>query len=442
MPVSPEVHPPQASLRRDVVAGFTSFLAVVYIAFLNPLILSNEGKGVPLEGATLATVLLCGLMTLLMGVYARLPLVVAPGMGVNGFFAVTLLQQKQMPWPVALGLVFWSGVLFLLVAATPLRRWALAAVPRSIKTGLSVGLGLFLVGMGLKQGQWIGPGDGMLTTWLPFSKTAGCVAVGLLVTWVLLQRRVSWYFLGGMLATALVGVACGVVHAPGKVVAWPRWSETILRLDIWGALRWAWLPAVVGLFFTDWIDSFSTLMSIDQAAPSLRLQQQPRAFHRAMVVSGISTLAAGLLGTSSGTVYLESLSGIEAGGRTGRSAVIAALCFVPLLFCGPALAAFPLFVTSPALIVLGGLMVRSCRELEWDVVTEAAPAFLTLVIVPWTGSVTQGIAWGGVAFLCLQVLSGKARQIPKGQVVFGILCGVLLLLEHNAFHPVLRWLGS
>lgn len=426
--------------QREVVAGITTFFAMVYIAFLNPSILYANGAGVPFRGAFVATVLLCSVMTMLMGWYARLPVAVAPGMGVNGFFVVTLLGQKHISWPVALGLVFWSGLLFLLVSLTPLRKTIMEAIPAPIKVAVTVGLGLFLALVGFQQGQIIAPaGDASaLSTWLPLSKMSICVWVGLLLTMGLLHRKSIWAFLIGMVTTVLLGAVLGLVKMPSVWVAWPDFRGAFFKLDVWGALKLSFVPTLLALFFTDLMDSFSSLIAIKQTAPFLDTPTQPFRLKQGLVVSGWSTLVAGLLGTSSGTVYLESLAGIESGGRTGWTAMVTGLCFLPLLFFSPMAEFFPVFVAAPLLIAVGFLMVRSIQDMRISSMLDGVPAFLTAVLIPYTGSVTQGILWGGVSFGLFYILGGKAKELSVKNYVFSGCCGVLLLIEHNVFSSVLR----
>ena len=416
------------SIRTEVVAGLTTFLATAYIVVVNPAILS-DGTGMPFDGVLAATVLLAASMTMLMGVYARLPFAVAPGMGLNAFFAYTLVVGQQVPWPTALGMVFWAGVLFLAISATPLRERVATAIPPSLRTAMAGGIGLLLTVIGLK-GAGIIVADpvtmvkaGALTPQVLLTALGLVIAVGLMV------RGKAIAFLTSITSITLLAWALGLVSLPASWVSRPDFTAVTLQLDLWGALAPALWPSIVAVLFTDLFDSLSTFIGVAEATGYTDEEGRPIRLREGLIVDAWATLGAGLLGSSSGTAYVESAAGINAGGRTGLTAVVAGLCFLPCLFLAPLAAAVPAFATAPVLIVVGVLMFRTCRTLPFERLEEIVPAFLTLVLIPLTLSITQGLLWGLVAYVVAFAIAGRVRDLTPWNWGLGLLASGLLYLH-------------
>lgn len=418
------------ALRSDVIGGLTTFLAVSYIVVVNPSILASEGTGMPFSGVMTATVVLSCLSTMLMGAYARLPFAVAPGMGVNAFFTFTLVLGQQIPWPVALGIVFWAGVLFLGLSVLPVREAIVAAIPDHLQTAISAGIGLFLTFLGLR-GAGLVVGDAVtLVRPGALGVEALLSLAGLAIMAVLSLRRNPLSYIAGIGAVTTAGWALGLVKAPTGFVAAPDFSSVFLQLDIWGALQWSLAPAIFAFLFTDLFDSLSTLIGVGQATGLVDENGRPRNIRQGLVVDAVATLGAGLVGTSSGTAFIESAAGIEAGGRTGRSAVVTALCFVPCLFLSPLVSAVPGYATAPVLILVGAMMFRSVTRLDFGRLEHALPAYLTVVLIPLTFSITQGILWGLLAHVVLHVLTGRGRELPAMVYALAVASLGLLVVEH------------
>lgn len=422
---------PRASLRNDVVGGITTFLAVSYIVVVNPSILATTGTGMSFNGVMTATVLVSCVATLLMGVYARLPFAVAPGMGVNAFFTFTLVLGQHIPWPVALGIVFWAGVLFLALSLTSVRESIVHAIPSHLQTAMSAGIGVFLTFLGLRAAGLVSADAVTLVRPGVIGVESMLSLVGLAIMAVLTLRKNPLAYVTGIAVVTAAGWALGKVHVPPAIVARPDFSSVFLQLDILGALRWALAPAIFAFLFTDLFDSLSTLIGVSQATGLTDPEGRPRHLKEGLVVDALATLGAGLAGTSSGTAFIESAAGIEAGGRTGRSAVVTALCFLPCLFLSPLAGSVPPYATAPVLILVGALMFRSVRRLSFDRFEDLFPAYLTVVLIPLTFSITQGILWGLLAHVFLYVLVGRARELPR--MMYAIACGGLGLLavEHG-----------
>jgi AGZA family xanthine/uracil permease-like MFS transporter len=400
-----------------------------YIVIVNPAILASPGSGMPFSGVLTATVMVAFLSTLLMGLYARLPFALAPGMGLNAFFTFTLILGRNIPWPIALGMVFWSGVLFLIASATPLREAVVRAIPKNLRIAAAAGIGLFLTFIGLKNAGFIVADPVTFVRAGNFSRDQAVAIVGLLVAAWLLRRRSPFAFLGGIASATGVCAVLGGVTLPPHIVQAPDFTSVLFKLDIWGALRLAWLPAMVTLLFTDLFDSLSTFVGISQASGLTDTKGEPKNLRRALIVDACSTLFSGLLGSSPGTAYVESSAGIEAGGRTGRTAVVCALCFLPCLFLAPLAGMVPAAASAPVLILVGTFMFRQVSGLKLEHLEDLVPAFLTMVLMPLTFSITQGILWGFLAHTGLYLLAGRRKELPGSMVGLAVLAAVLLALD-------------
>jgi len=415
--------------RTEFIAGVTTFFTMAYIVVVNPSILSTEGTGIPFSGALTATVLVCFVMTLLMGVYARLPFAVAPGMGLNAFFAFTIIIGKRVPWPTALGIIFWAGALFLLVSLTPVRAAIARATPRHLRTATAAGIGVFLTFIGLKNAGVVAADPVTFVKLGRLDYPALLMLVGLAVTVLLLKRKSPFAFLAGIFLVTLVAWVWGKVPTPRSFFSAPDFRSVFLKLDVLGALKLSLLPAIVAVLFTDLFDSISTFIGVSQAAGMLDEDGHPRRLREGLIVDAWATLGAGLAGTSSGTAYIESIAGINVGGRTGLTAVFTALCFLPCLFVAPLAAVVPPYATSAVLILVGVFMFSSISAVDFSRIEDALPVFLTLILIPLTFSITQGILWGFISHAGLYIISGRAREVGAVMYALALVSVGLLMLE-------------
>jgi adenine/guanine/hypoxanthine permease len=410
--------------RREVVAGLTTFFTMSYIVVVNPAILSS-GAGMPFSAVLTATVLLSFLTTLLMGLYADLPFAVAPGMGLNAFFAYTIVAGRGVPWDQALGIVFWAGVLFTALSLTPLRAKLASGIPANLRTASAAGIGLFLTFIGLKNAGLVAADPVTFVRLGEIGKPAVLSLLGLLLIARLLSRKNPFAFLAGMAAVTAAGAYFGLVSRPQSWTAAPDF-RLAFSLSPLQALRPALWPAIMSILFTDLFDSISTFVGVSQACGLLDERGEPRNLRKGLLVDGVATLGAGLLGTSSGTAYIESSAGIEAGGRTGLTSVVTAFCFLPCLFFAPAAASVPSFATAPVLIVVGALMFRSVLGLDLARLEDALPAFMTIALIPLTFSITQGLLWGFISHAALYAATGRGREVTP--LSWGLAAVSLLLL--------------
>jgi AGZA family xanthine/uracil permease-like MFS transporter len=420
-----------STLHGDVIGGVTTFFTMSYIVVVNPSILSTPGTGMPFTGAMTATVLIAFSMTLLMGLYARLPFAVAPGMGLNAFFAFTIVLQQHVPWQTALGMVFWAGVLFLLVSATPLRETIAMSIPPSLRLAAAAGIGLLLTLIGFRNAGLIEADAATLLRLGMLDHRAAFLLAGVLVA-VMLQRRNNplAYLTSIVLVTAGAWIL-GYAMPPDRIVSAPDFSSAFLKLDIAGALQLALLPAIVSILFTDLFDSLSTFIGVASASGLTERDGRPLNLKRGLMVDAFATLGAGLAGTSSGTAYVESIAGIRMGARTGRASVVTALCFLPCFFIGPLAAAVPGYATAAVLILVGLSMFQSVTKLDFASLEDSLPAFVTIVLIPLTLSITQGILWGFLLHALLYTVVGRAKEVGWVLWALAVLSAGLLLIARG-----------
>ena len=350
-------------------------------------------------------------------------------MGLNAFFTYTLILQRGVPWPVALGMVFWSGVVFLVVSVTPLRERIGMAVPDSLRSAAAGGIGLLLSFIGLQSAGVVTDNPATLVGAGPPDHRVVLTVPGVIVIAYLDRRQSPFAYLASIGVVTTAAWMGGWVRPPEAWVSQPDFS-VVLQLDIVGALQWAFVPAIVTLMMTDMFDSLSTFMGVARAADFVDERGQPYRLRQGLIVDAIATVGSGLFGSSPGTTYVESVAGIRMGGRTGLTAVVAACCFLPCLFIAPAAAAVPPYATSAVLIMVGVAMFRSATTISFDRVEVGVPAFATLILIPLTFSITQGILWGFILHAGLHLVVGRAHDVSRAAWGLAVVSTALLALEH------------
>jgi adenine/guanine/hypoxanthine permease len=419
----------QASVRTEILGGVTTFLAMAYIIFVQPTVLGAAGMD---RGAVLvATCLASAIGTLLMGVFANYPIGVAPGMGHNFFFAFTVVVAGGTPWPVALGAVAVAGTLFVLTAGVGLRERVMTALPDSLKHAIAAGIGMLIALIGLEWSGIVVGAPGMLVGLGRLSSPPVLLAIGTLAMMaVLWARGVRGALLIGMLASTGVALAAGLAHYQGVVAVPPSLAPTFLKLDIAAALT----PGLVGVtlvfFLLALFDSVGTLVGLASRIGLVSGGTIPRA-KQALLADAIGTVAGAALGTSTVTAYIESSTGVAAGARTGLSAVVVAVLFLLAIFfhplvqmigggfdAGNGVRLYP--SVAPALVLVGVMMMQSVRDIRWDDVTDAVPAFLTIVVMPLAVSITDGIAFGLIAMVVLKAATGRVREVDPVAAIFAL----------------------
>jgi len=429
-----KIVPHDQNLKTEAIAGITTFFTMAYIVVVNPQILSAGGKtGMAFSGVLTATVLICFTMTLLMGLYARLPFAVAPGMGINAFFTYTIILGKGVPWPAALGIIFWAGILFLVISVTPVRESIAKAIPAELRIAAAAGIGVFLTFIGLKNAGFIVADPVTFVKLGTLGKPALLAIVGVVIAAFFMARKSAFAFLISITSVTLAAWALGMVIRPPQLFNLPDFKSVFFKLDILGALKLSLVPAIIAVMFTDLFDSISTFIGVAHAGDLLDAEGHPKNLREGLIVDSLATLGAGLAGTSSGTAYIESVTGIRMGGRTGWTSVFTALCFLPCFFIAPIAGMVPPFATAAVLILVGAAMFTSIGKIDFSKIEEGVPAFLTLILIPLTFSITQGLLWGFISHVGLYLMVGRRRDIHPVMYALAIVSIGLLVLERIKF---------
>lgn len=425
------------SFRIEMVGGLTTFMTMSYIIFVQPAILSGAGMD---KGAVMfATCISSALATLLMGILAKYPIALAPAMGHNIFFAVIVCGTMGYSWQVALGAVFISGTIFIIFSAIGVWGNLVASVPDSLKHAIAVGIGLLIALIGLEYGGLVVDTPGVLVGLGDLtSKPVTLVLFGVILTSALMALRVRGAILIGILATAVLGIPLGIVKYHGILAAPPSVAPTLFKLDILGALNTGLITVVFIFFFLDLFDTMGTLIGVSGPAGFLKEGKLPRA-NQAMLSDAIGTVGGALLGTSTVTSYIESTTGISQGARTGLANIFTSFLFLAALFFSPlammiggdynynGLILKP--IVAPPLIIVGYLMMKCVTFINWEDITEAIPAFLTIIIMPLTMSITEGIAFGFISYSLLKLVTGKAKEVHWLIYFFSVLFIIRYLIK-------------
>jgi adenine/guanine/hypoxanthine permease len=404
-------------VKTELLAGLTTFVALAYIIFVNPNILADAG--IPKEAAIAATIYATAVATLLMGLWANFPVAVAPGMGLNAFFAYYVVGVLHLPWQVALGAVFFSGLLFLILTMGGIRQAIIKAVPMNLKCAIGVGIGLFIAFIGLKnagiiiadRATFVAVGN--LTAPQPL-----LACMGLIFTAVLMARNIKGSILIGILGTTFLGMVLGVVPAPKGLqdimsLSLPSLSPTLFELDILGAWEFGLFSIIFTFTIVELFDNMGTLIGLTRKAKLMNDKGEIENLDKALTTDAVGTVVSAVFGTSTVTSYIESAAGIAEGGKTGLTAVTVALLFLVALIFSPLIGLVPGFATAPALVLVGALMIGEISHVKFGDITEGLPAFLTIIMMPLTFSIANGFAFGFVSYTFLKTLGGRAKEVSS-----------------------------
>jgi AGZA family xanthine/uracil permease-like MFS transporter len=400
----------EANWKTEILAGFTTFMTMAYIIFVNPSILHETGM--PLAAVTAATCLSAAAGSLLMGGFARYPIALAPGMGLNAYFTYSVVLKMHVPWQTALGAVFLSGVAFFVLTLLGVRQLILSAIPWELYAAVAAGVGLFIAFIGFRNSGIIVPDPATTVTLGRLTDKSTALAVfGLLLMAALMAWRVRAAMLIGILATTAIGLATGVAKWAPQAYHLSDLAATAGKLDVGAALRFGLLEIVFVFLFIDLFDNIGTLVAVGKKAGLFdRAHRIPRV-NRILLSDAAATVVGSLAGTSTVVSYIESAAGVAAGGRTGVTAVVTGLLFVAALFLAPLAGVIPAAATAPALILVGSLMAGVVAEIDWKDAEVGVPAFLTMMTIPLTFSIANGLAFGFTAFTLIKVARGKFRQV-------------------------------
>lgn len=397
-------------VRTELLAGLTTFLTMAYIIFVNPSILGDAGM--PKDAVFVATCVAAAIGTLVMGLYANYPIALAPGMGLNAYFAYGVVQGMGYTWETALGAVFISGCLFLAITLFRIREMIINGIPHSIRTAITAGIGLFLGIIALKNAGIVTASPATLVTLGDLHQTPALLAIaGFFVIVALDRLNVKGAILIGIVAVTIMSFLVGGNQFTGIVSAPPSIAPTLMKLDISAALSVGILNVVLVFFLVELFDATGTLMGVANRAGLLKAGKMHR-LNKALLADSTAIVAGSMLGTSSTTAYIESAAGVQAGGRTGLTAITVAVLFLACLFIAPLAGAVPAYATAPALFYVSCLMLRELADVAWDDTTESVPAVVTALLMPFTYSIANGIAFGFISYAGLKLLTGRGREVP------------------------------
>ena len=401
-----------SNVRTEVIAGITTFLTMAYIIFVNPDILSTTGMD--RDAVFVATCLAAAIGSAVMGLWANWPIGMAPGMGLNAFFAFTVVGAMGFTWQQALGAVFISGIIFLILSITGIRRWLIAGIPVSMRSGVAAGIGMFLGIIAMQSSGLVVNNDATLVGLGDLTATGTLLTIaGFFIIVALDALKVKGAILIGILVITVAAIVLGVTEFGGVMSMPPSIAPTFLQLDIMGALHFGIFHVILVMILVEVFDATGTLIGVAKRAGLLTEgpAHTNKGLSRALMADSSAITVGSLLGTSSTTAYVESASGVQAGGRTGLTALVVAVLFLLAMFFAPLAGSVPAYATAPALLYVATLMVRELAEISWDDVTEAAPAVLTAIAMPFTYSIATGLAFGFISYAVIKLLTGRAREV-------------------------------
>ena len=432
----------KTDIKTEILAGITTFLAAMYIIIVNPAIIS--ATGMPFNAVLTATVLVSAFCTIMMGIYAKNPILVAPGMGLNAFFTYTVVIGMGVKWEVALGAVFWAGIAFILLSVFNVRTYIVKAIPQQLRYAIAAGIGLFIAYIGLMNAKFIIASPATLITIGKMDPVTITFLAGMLITSLLVLKRIKGALIIGIVLTTIFAIPIGRMYGDASavnfgvatLVTWkgifsaPDFS-LVGRLDLIGSLQFAIFPVAFAMLFTDMFDSLATFVGVAEAADLIDENGEPRNVKQSLVVDAVATTIAGLLGTSAGTAYIESATGVEEGGRTGMAAVISGLLFLPFMFISPLLSVVPAIATAPALVLVGVFMMKPVLKINWGNFDDAIPAFLALILIPFTSSITEGIIWSFLSWTFLKLFLRKKEEVSWMMIIIDILAIFVLIVAQK-----------
>ena len=396
--------------RTEIIAGFTTFVTMAYIIFVNPSILHETGM--PLAAVVAATCLCSAFGSILMGVFARYPIALAPGMGLNAYFTYTVVKGMGVPWQTALGAVFLSGVAFIILTLIGVRQMIVSAIPYELYSAVAVGIGLFIAFIGLRNAGIIVANQATLVTMGNLRNANTLLSLfGLLLIAALLAWGVKAAILIGILATTALGAACGLVPWHPQTYSFADITATAFKLNVASTVQLGFLEIVFVFLFVDLFDNVGTLVAVGKKAGLFNEAKEIPRINRILLSDATATVVGSLAGTSTVVSYIESAAGVVAGGRSGVTAIVVGLLFAVAMFVAPVVGAIPLAATAPALVIVGSLMIAHATEVPWTNPVVAVPAFLTMIAIPLTFSIANGLAFGFTAYTILKVARGEGRTV-------------------------------
>jgi AGZA family xanthine/uracil permease-like MFS transporter len=425
----------KTTIRTEILAGLTTFLTMAYIIIVDPQILSTTGM--PVNAVLFATIAVSAVSSVFFGFYANLPIALSVGMGLNAFFAFTLCGSMGVSWQTGLAAVFISGIIFVILSLTGVREMIINAIPQNLKYSIAIGIGFFLALIGFKSVGFIISDAATVVSFGGMTLTAVLFFAALIFTILLEIKKVRGAFVIGIIVTSAVAwilsqflpketMGASYIQLPESILSLPQF-DTVLALDLKSALTVGMIMPVFTFLFTSLFDGISTLVGVCEAAGLNDEKGNPKNIKKALLVDSLSGVFAGLAGNSTGTAYVESAAGVQQGGRTGLTAVVVGLLFIPFMFFGNLVGVIPSVATAPVLVIIGLFMLQPVKKIDWMNYEEAIPAFLAMFLIPFTYSITQGIVWGFLSYTLIKVCLGKFKDIHPMLYIIDVLAIVALI---------------
>jgi AGZA family xanthine/uracil permease-like MFS transporter len=416
----------KTTLSREVTAGIVTFMAMAYIIFVNPGILADALGKELFSAITVATCMAAGIMTICMGLFTNYPLALASGMGLNAVVTYTIVLGMKQPWQVAMGMIVIEGIIVSVLVLTNVREMVMDAIPLDLKRAIGVGIGLFIALIGLKNANIVVANSATLVGFGKIGPSNLIALFGLLLTGVLMAKRVKGSILIGIIASTFLAIITGQIAMPKTLVSAikPEYFRTFFAFDLKGAFSLSLMLTTFAILITDFFDTMGTVVAVGEEAGYVGKDGKLPRIKNVLLVDSLAAICGGLFGCSSVTTYVESAAGVGEGGRTGLTSVITGLLFLLAMFFTPLVGIVPGYATAPALIIVGYLMLMGVKLIKWDEITTAFPAFLTMIMIPFTYSISNGIGAGFIAYVLIKLFTGKAKEIHPLMYLVAILFGV------------------
>jgi len=423
-----EIEKRQSTLKKEIIGGATTFLTMAYIIFVNPSILGDAGMD---KNALITVTIIASVIgTLLAGIWAKVPYAMAPGMGLNAFFTYTLVIGNGVPWETALGIVFLSGIVFLLLTVTGFRTKIIYAIPLSLRLAVATGIGLFIAFIGFQNMGLVVANPATIVGLGELTPTLIIGLIGLLITIIMEVKEVKGGIFYGIITTTIIAVFSGQIQAPEAYISLPPSIEPLFfKLDIYSALSYSFIGAIFSFMFVDLFDSVGTIVACSYEAGFVDKDGKVKHVDKILEADAVASVSGALLGTSTTTTFIESASGIANGARTGFASVITALLFILALFFAPIIGIVPTYATAPALIIVGVYMFKNIKEINFNDFSDAIPAFLTIILMPLTYSISIGLSFGFISYVILKLVVGKYDKVSILMWIIALLSGVNLYLS-------------
>lgn len=409
------------NFKNEVLAGATNFMAIAYIIVVNPLIMNADGHGFPINATVSSTIITIIVMTMFVSFFVKLPFAVAPGMGFNAILTYTLVIQQKLPISIALGVIFWASLLFLIFAVSGLQKYIITAIPINLRKALTMGLGCFLIFIGLKNANIVISDPNTLVMLGHFNLPYFITLVGFFITATLFICKKNYALLAPIIIISIIAYFLDITKMPSHIFASPDF-QLFNKINILGSFKYSLIPTIFSIFLVSYFDATTSTVALISQVNFSDNNLRQKVLTRTLISEPISSIFSSIAGTANGIIYIESSSGIQLGARTGIAALTTSILFIPFLFLSPIINLIPLFATTPTLIVVGILMIEHTRKMSIKNLEEMIAVTLTVIIMPLTFSITSGAVFGILSYVIIKILLGRYKEIPLSLFIIALVC--------------------